>query len=286
MKPTPRSDLAARARSQVRHDRIKAGTWHYRQPVETVAAHIETLLAAGMHAKHLAAVAGVSVTTLTNIQRARTRTVNGDTAAAILSVPLPAAPSVPGDLVPACGIRRRIRALCVNGYGLTRQEALCGIESTTLLYVAYGGRKTRPGLGGKARYTTRSTAVAVISMYARYWDKPLPRDKWTSRVRNVARRNGWHGPDAWDDDTLDDPAAEPYAWRLRYADQYDEVAVGYVVSGFRRWTYLTREVDRREVVRRLAAKGLAPGGIASRVSTSTAVIRRLLSQLDRRDVAA
>ncbi|HWB36551.1 MAG TPA: hypothetical protein VHA75_11060 [Rugosimonospora sp.] len=240
-----------------------------------MAAHVRALMAAGMTATAIAAAAGVSASTVKNLNRAVRPTIQGPVAAAILAVTFTVTEKRwPGHIDPT-GTRRRIQALAAIGHTLRSQARWMGTNDSTLHRIAHG----------IAPSVHANLAARVAAVYRVLSTRQPPRSVHAVRIRNVAAREGWHSPIAWPD--IDDPQAGPELACGEGPDLLpDEVAVGYVVSGFRRWTYLTREVDRREVVRRLAAKGLAPGGIASRVSTSTAVIRRLLAQLDRGDVAA
>jgi hypothetical protein len=277
-----RSDPSRRAKARRRYAAITAGTWNYNQPAELVADHIKKLTDAGMTLTAIAATAGVSVGTVSYIRRGGfTSMVLGDVAQALLSVPVPAYKPPIGKNLPARGTQRRIQALLAIGYPMTRQAALCGIDDTVLHYIAYAGVKAPTGQRIKhptVRGVTRVTAAAVDAMYQAYSHRPLPRDRFTQRARNLAAAHGWLPPDAWTDESIDDPDATPYsAADLPVDDQPDDVAVAMVLAGERRWVALTREADRREVARQLAARGLAAGGIASRVSTSTSVIRRLLA---------
>jgi len=58
------------------------------------------------------------------------------------------------------------------------------------------------------------TAVKVRALYEQFWNVPPPvgtRVQRTnvSKARNFASRRGFLPPMAWDDDTIDDPAAQP-----------------------------------------------------------------------------
>lgn len=273
-----KSDAGRRVKARRRYAAIVDGTWEYSRPTSEVAQHIEALIAAGMTIATIATTAGVSRGTITNVRTGRTTQMFGEGAAAVLRIPMPAfRPVLLGNL-PALGTQRRLRALLAIGYPMMRQQTICGIEDTVLHYIAFAGQKAPKGQRIKSptqRGVTATTAAAVARMYDRCSHRPLPRDKFTQRARNQAAERGWYPPQAWDETTIDDPDATPYSWRTSLLDERpDDIAVAYVVSGGRRWSSLTRDADRLDVVRRLSALGLAPGGIASRVSTSTAVIRR------------
>lgn len=251
---------------QRRRDAIRDGTWQPRVPVETVAAHIATLHDSGMLYSRIAELAGVNEFTVRKITSRRVQHVQAYTANALLAVK-PIGLTPPVGKVDSTATVRRIRALIAIGYTYRTIGERLGVEPATVHSLVRDGR----------RCVSADRAAAVAAMYDDWSEKPIPD---AVRTRNTARRCGWVPPDAWSEDTIGDPDAAPYSWRdLADDTEPDEVAVGYVVSGFRRWKYLTRDVDRREVVRQLAAKGLAPGGIASRVNTSTGVIRRYLAGL-------
>lgn len=52
------------------------------------------------------------------------------------------------------------------------------------------------------------TLAAVTALYDDLWDKPALGEQ-ADRARARAKSNGWMPPLAWDDDTIDDPAAIP-----------------------------------------------------------------------------
>jgi hypothetical protein len=94
----------------------------------------------------------------------------------------------------------------------------------------------------------------------------------TPRVRLWAERRGWHPPEAWSADTIDDPAAEPYGWCSVEVD-VDEVAVAQVEQGVRSWADLT-DAEQRALVGRLVGT-FAVSTLATRFKTSRARITKL-----------
>jgi DNA-directed RNA polymerase specialized sigma24 family protein len=87
----------------------------------------------------------------------------------------------------------------------------------------------------------------------------------------MAKAKGWPGPLAWDDDTIDDPAARPHigaAW----SDAFDEVAVLRAMYGD---PVRLRPSERAEATRRLTAAGLSAAQIAERLGcTKRSVVRQ------------
>jgi lambda repressor-like predicted transcriptional regulator len=108
-----------------------------------------------------------------------------------------------GVLVDSTGTRRRMGALMTQGWSVRHIQARAGIGDHTLFAALH---KQGPCLA--------STRDAVKVVYEQLWDKeppattPYQRAAATKRKRD-AERNGYAPPMAWDDETIDDPAAEP-----------------------------------------------------------------------------
>ncbi len=190
-------------------------------PVRT---HIEALIAAGVGKRRIAALAGVgrnNVLWITNGRPERgcgpSAKVQTRIAEAILAVPIPDITEhrhilADGDLVPAAGTVRRLQALVVVGY---TQAFLCerlGIKprnSTRLFH-------------GQQTFVTVRCARAVAAVFDELHLTPGP----SRRARAHAARHGWVPPLAWDEDTIDDPAALPDhgpVQRLDFAARYAEL---------------------------------------------------------------
>lgn len=112
-------------------------------------------------------------------------------------------------LVDATGTRRRIHALIALGYRHTVLAAELGVSHDVV-------RKR-----SLAPKVNRETATAVAAMYDRL-SMRLPEERThgekiaVSRARNLARRNGWLPPLAWEEGTIDDPAATPLVSRSEH----------------------------------------------------------------------
>lgn len=86
-----------------------------------------------------------------------------------------------------------------------------------MVRVAARGTSGRANLGPVlhgTRGVTVATRDAVRALYDELWDAIPPAAAWrerqaTSRARGLAARYGWAPPMAWDDETIDDPAAVP-----------------------------------------------------------------------------
>jgi hypothetical protein len=99
------------------------------------------------------------------------------------------------------GTRRRIEALQVRGFNMIAVAGRCGIPSRYFQKAMVAPK------------VTARIARAVRDVYGLWWDAdPMDhgvKDWVADRTRRAAQRRGWHGPLAWDDDTIDDPAAVP-----------------------------------------------------------------------------
>jgi hypothetical protein len=246
----------------------RAGTWQGSTPVEVVAAHIDHLIDSGMTMTAIARQAGVGCNTVWYVRRRELPTVRGGTAKALLAVQPRPAPRA--NCRHSIGSTRRGQALFAIGYPLDALAREIGQPN---------GKHIGTVVRGERAWITDWLADQIADAYKRLADTPAPPSRYASAARNLASRKGWVGPDAWTDETIDDPAAEPYSWREQYADEVDDLAVAEVAAGRMQWSRLTREMDRLEVVRVLLAQGLGAYAIAYRVGTSKNVILRLAGML-------
>jgi hypothetical protein len=107
----------------------------------------------------------------------------------------------PTTLIDATGTRRRVEALAVRGWSRNWVARQIGMTQDAF-------RKAT----GRAQVTV-GLARLVAAAYDEWWDQdPLDHGYALNPVaitRAGARRAGWHGPLAWDDDTIDNPSAMP-----------------------------------------------------------------------------
>lgn len=106
-------------------------------------------------------------------------------------------------LVPAIGSTRRIRALATLGWSVAKLAAELGVN------------RQRLGRLALSDTTSVETARAIGTLYDRLWCIPAPAstsaDKAAAtRARAESSRLGWNKPLDWEDDTLDDPNAQPF----------------------------------------------------------------------------
>lgn len=191
---------------------------------EPVRQHVKALLAAGVGARRVCVLAGVSRSILQSLMRGKTRDgrreppshrVSRRTAERILAVPIPDVPHglvAGGARVPAVGTVRRLQALVAFGYTRTYLGQRIGWS------VANMPRLLDPA----TEQVNADTARKVAELFAELQMAPGP----SVRARNDGRRRGWAPPFAWDEDKIDDPNAEPDLGRperLSFPERYAEM---------------------------------------------------------------
>jgi len=170
-------------------------------PVRT---HVHALQAAGLGERRIAELAGLHRTHITSVNHGRSRTkpdqpatkISTRVAAAILAVPIPGNPvaaAAAGACIDSTGTVRRLQALVAVGYPATGLGERIGVSATNMAHTM------------RATQVTVRRARQVAQMYEQL--SHLPGESTRARMR--ARRQGWAPPLAWDEDTIDDPAASP-----------------------------------------------------------------------------
>ena len=107
------------------------------------------------------------------------------------------------------GTRRRLQALVACGWPPCWLYPRLGWQERFFDAVMY--RRDR---------IAAKTARAVLVLYRELWDQPPPQATEAERravapARQLAERRGWALPQAWDDEVIDDPGAEPEECRRR-----------------------------------------------------------------------
>ena len=176
---------------------VLRGTWQHPVPVEGVTAQLNELQQAGWTLAQITAAAGLSTECVRRLahetSKLRPTTVRADTARAIASLGPESrlAPAVPdGTWISPVGSIRRLRALVAIGWPQAELGRRLGLNTTPM-------PTDRPITAGRAR--------AIADLYRELWDVPGPSRLAAAR----ARRRGAVPPTAWDDDTIDDPRAQP-----------------------------------------------------------------------------
>ncbi|MET8377974.1 hypothetical protein [Streptomyces microflavus] len=214
--------------------------------------HIQTLLDAGWAQAQISRAGSLPHRIVTSV-RAGQKTVAVSTARAILSVPLGPPPADQRD-VDATGTVRRIRALVAIGWPVAQLAPRFGLYVTALGGIARG----------ELQNVRATTARRVAHEY-----RTLARTPGNSnRARNDARRNGWHGPLAWDDTTIDDPKAQPEVDELQILNRDELAAI------------------RRTDIEHLDGFGASAEEIARRLGMGLSTVRGVVAELragERRD---
>ncbi|MEI4273910.1 hypothetical protein TEK04_19490 [Klenkia sp. LSe6-5] len=232
--------------------------------------HVEQLQAAGLGWKRVAAVAGVHGSAVSRLiygrkrengkQEPPPRRIKGDVARALLAVPIPAPDQLLGGAkVDGTGTRRRLQALVAIGYPLSRLAGRLGMEPGNFSRVI------------AADVVVASTHRAVAALYDELWDQPQHAGCGATRARRRAEHEGWPPPAAWDDDTIDDPAAGPH---LDDDDQdvVDELVLDRIAEGA--WTPV-RGATAHAAVHLLAERGISAAETADRLSLDERQVQRL-----------
>ncbi|MFD0437047.1 helix-turn-helix domain-containing protein [Streptomyces chartreusis] len=187
---------------------ITAGTWNPWTDAEPVRVHIRFLQSCDMGLRPIAAAAGVNRKQLQYILGGRHDRGTGPQpkcrpalAAAVLAVE-PTLNNLGGaTVISALGTLRRLRALVAAGWSQERLAVELGMLPTHLSQLIH------------ASSVIVSTARRVVDLYDRLW-KVDPAEHGAkahdiARVKARAAAEGWAPVGAWDEDTIDDPAAAP-----------------------------------------------------------------------------
>lgn len=179
--------------------------------------HIKGLRANGMGLRRIAELAGVNRKTLQWITTGRSERGSGPShqvtranAEKILAVEITARAADHQHVI-AVGSVRRLQALVAFGYPRSHLARRLGItpSNATRLF------------DDSTSHVLARTADAVEKLFAELQLTPGP----SNRARNEGRLRGWPPPLAWDEDTIDDPAAAPdRAPRARagFVERYQE----------------------------------------------------------------
>jgi hypothetical protein len=250
------------------------GRWQPYVDAEPVRQHARALIEAGVGWRRIAVVADVKPSWVTNLLYGKgelppVRKIRPATAERILALPVTPAIGAPRR-IPATGTARRIQALAALGWSITCQAQRIG-WSPQNLYTIF-----------RRKWVFVPTERAVRDMYDALSMQPAPAGLGTPSVLRAARKNGWFPPLAWDDETIDDPAAVPCL--LPPVDgsdpAVDEWTVQHVMAGHEA---VLDDAVRLELVRRLTAAGweqirIAP--LVGRGATWVAVRQRALRPVE------
>lgn len=174
-------------------------------------AHLEQLRTDGMTIKQISRESGVAPVTISRILDGhRTRESTQATLLAIEPGRREITDETPDmALVNSAGTRRRLRALVVCGWTGSRIAERLGCSATN---VNLALRK------GEDDPTVAHFARTVRDLYEDLWDKEPPcanrhEEARLVQISTAALERGWAPPMAWDEESIDDPAARPAEWR-------------------------------------------------------------------------
>jgi hypothetical protein len=140
--------------------------------------------------------------------------------------------------IDATGTQRRIRALQRMGWRFIDIDRALGrnpkAQNATIVH----------NIGTQARVHI-DTADAIATIYDRLSMTPGP----SELLRKRAAAKGWPAPLSWDDDTIDDPNAEPNTGE---AGDIDPVVINRILAGE---NLPSTRAERTEVIRRWVADG-------------------------------
>jgi transcriptional regulator with XRE-family HTH domain len=168
---------------------------------EPARAHLRALSEAGIGWRRAAELAGLNDAVLSSIlygrrNRAPAKRIRAATAEKILAVEISDEAMADKAVVAAIGTRRRLRALVAIGWTQSTLADRLGMTPANFGPLVHG----QPKVAVARRRQVRA-------LYDDLWNAPPAETAAARRTRGYAQRNGWVPPMAWDDDTIDDPAA-------------------------------------------------------------------------------
>jgi hypothetical protein len=201
--------------------------------------------------KTLEATTGVWFSNLIAIYQGKRTKIRHETEAQILAVAAPAKGS-PGQYIDATGSTRRLQAMSCIGHSYA---AICEAADTCpnrVVSIANGRQPT----------IRRDLADRIANAYQQLAFNPAPKNKHTTRTRNVAKAKGWRDPQWWEDyGRIDDPDFDPAAAE-------------------RALNFHERAVLRREEIIHLAWSGHEPDVILDRLDNEVSIstVRQIVNE--------
>lgn len=237
-----------------RYRLVGYGTWEPLRDAEPVRQHIAALRAAGYSLPDIQRKARISSATLARLLydgvNKRAKRIRPEVADRVLAVPVTTAPVKPSTIIDATGTRRRLQALVAMGWTLRALGPQLGFHPRRLTDLIHADQVLAS--------TARRIADGYRTMQTRDpRDHGVP-DRSINMARNLAAREGWHGPLAWDD--IDDPACKP-----EKVKPY-EAAAKY-----------ERDPDRMREIEHLYLLGESPEQIAKQLGGNEKYIRDQLN---------
>lgn len=190
-----------------RYRMVGYGTWQPLVDAESARQHIGALRAAGHSLPDIQRLARISPATVARIlydgSNKRSERIRVEVSERILAVPVRPAPVKARSIIDATGTRRRLQALVSMGWTLTALGPRLGFHPRRLTDLLHGDQV----LASTARRVADGYRVVHTLDPAAHG---VP-ERSIALSRNLAAREGWHGPLAWDD--IDDPEGKPETGR-------------------------------------------------------------------------
>lgn len=189
------------------------------------------------------------------------------------------------------GTKRRIEALACLGWSMRALSRMCGWHEDRLSQLINNPEYEQVSPANRDR---------IARLYDELADRRPPTDTKeqrmsVSRAIGHARRSGFAPPIAWDDDTIDDPNAKPYAelrpvrlWvernrmHIERGPLIDEIAVEQACNGRR--VHLTR-AERLAAVATLTERGYSERQISELLGRPARTVARDKAALRGQDAA-
>jgi len=263
----PRCLEVKRRGAKLLRQRVAAGqsVWG---DMDAVREHLGLLRQAGMGVRQIAEQAQVGQSTIARMLWTfkgvgHSEKVTAQVAARILSVRLDVRKLSPGTVVDSTGARRRLQALLVAGSG-TRCWTIpllaekLGIDRQRLLKYTWMPR------------FSAGLCVRFLDLFEELWltEPPEVGRFSTTRTLNMARRKGWVGIGAWDDNTIDDPNAQPNLRGDQEGSAVDSVKIARVRNGNEKFKILNPS-ERIEMIRDWVAEGGTKTAFETKFNVST-----------------
>lgn len=180
------------------------------QPAQPVRDRIQLLRERGVSTRTISQAAGITQAGLFWIVDGRSERVQYGTYTKVMAIPVPLKLAASAVSVPSVGTRRRVQALVAYGY---TQRDLCresGVSVDNLSRIHHQDS------------VRAETAIRIANVFNRLQLTPGTNNR--SRIRG--RREGWALPFAWDEDSIDDPDAQPYQGKdkwVPFRERYQEL---------------------------------------------------------------
>lgn len=269
----------ARNRWQRRRRRlIGYGQWQPFTDAQPVRQHVLAIKASGMGLVGIVKHTGVSLGSLEHLVYGKDDyppavTIRTESARALLAYWPTLDDYDDHNIIDGTGTRRRVQALAVAGWSSKAMHQHASIANV----------QTFERLRARTKVTAR-LARAVRDLYDEVSAKTAEDfgvTPWlAARTRTYAAKHQWAGPEAWDDDTIDDPEAHPdwtgccgtdHGWWLHNINSLPVCA--RCQDAHKTWLAERRDLPAVERFRQLA---YAKGAASNRGATLAADARELM----------